>query len=75
MDLVWIYTYCSGDDTYDDVSKQFDTMVEERGNFPDTENLRSNLLEIHSNMGSWVKESRTNGLAPLIQIIAPTKYH
>ena len=30
VDLVWIYTYCLGDDADDDVSKHLDTMVEER---------------------------------------------
>ena len=44
VDLVRIYTYCSGDDADDDVSKHLDTMVEERGNLPDPENLCSNLL-------------------------------
>ena len=47
MYLVRIYTYCSGDDADDDVSKHLDKMVEERGNSPDAENLRSNLLEVH----------------------------
>ena len=27
VDLVWVYTYCSGDDADDDVSKHLDTMV------------------------------------------------
>ena len=75
MDLVRIYTYCSGDTADDDVSKHLDTMVEERGNSPDAENLRSNLLEVHPNMRSWVKYKLTNILAPLLQIPAPTKYH
>ena len=44
VDLVWIYTYFSGDDTNYDVLKHIDTMVEERGNSQDAENLRSNLL-------------------------------
>ena len=35
LDMVWIYTYCSGDDNYDYVSKHLDTMVEERGNSSD----------------------------------------
>ena len=47
VDLVRIYTYCSGDDAGDDVSKNLDIMVEERGNSPDSENLLSNLLEVH----------------------------
>ena len=50
-------------------------MVEERGNLPDAENLGSNLLELHSNMRSRVKEKLTNVLAPLLQIPAPKKYH
>ena len=75
MDLVHIFTYCSSDDADDDVSKHLDTMVEERGNSPDAENLRSNLLEVHSKMRSRVKENLTNVLAPLLQIPAPTKYH
>ena len=50
-------------------------MVEERGNSPDVENLRSNLLEVHSKMRSQVKEKLTNVLAPLLQILAPKKYH
>ena len=29
VDLVRIYTYCSGDDADEDVSKELDTMVEE----------------------------------------------
>ena len=35
VDLVRIYTYCSGDEADDDVSKHLDTMVEDRGNSPD----------------------------------------
>ena len=50
-------------------------MVEERGNYPDAENLRSNLLKAHSKMRSRVKEKLINVLAPLLQILAPTKYH
>ena len=50
-------------------------MVEERGNSPDTKNLHSNLLEVHSNMRSWVKDKLNNFLAPLLQISSPTKYH
>ena len=73
MDMVQIYTYCSGNDSDDDVSKHLDTMVEERGNSPDEENLRSNLLEVHPNMRSWVKDKLTNVLAPLLKIPAPTK--
>ena len=75
MDLVRIYNYFSGDDADDDVSKSLDIMVEEIGNSPDAENLRSNLLEVHSNMRSWVKDKLANVLAPLLQIPAPTKYH
>ena len=74
MDLVRIYNYCSGDDACD-VTKHLDTMVEERGNSPDAENLRSNLLEVHSKMRSQVKEKLANVLALLLQIPAPTKYH
>ena len=73
VDLVRIYNYWSGDDA-DDVTKNLGKMVEERGNSPDAENLRSNLLEINSKMRSWVKENLTNVLAPLLQIPAPTKY-
>ena len=50
-------------------------MVEDRGNSQDMENLRSNLLEVHSKMRYRVKDKLTNSLAPLIQIKAPTKYH
>ena len=75
MDLVHIFTYCSSDDADDDVSKHLDTMVEERGNSTDAENLRSNLLEVHSNMRSWVNYKITNVLAPLLKNTAPTKYH
>ena len=79
MDLVWVYNYCSGDNV-DGVTKHLDTMVEERGNYPDAENLLSNLLEVHSkmrfevhsNMMTRVKENLTNVLAPLLQIPAPT---
>ena len=74
MDLVWIYNYCSGDDV-DDVTKHLDTMVEERSNSPDSENLHSSLLEVHSKMRSQLKDKLTNVLAPLLQIPAPTKYH
>ena len=57
------------------MTKHLDTVTEERGNSPDAENLRSNLLEIHSNIRSRVKENITNVLAPLLQIPAPTEYH
>ena len=66
MDLVRIYTYYSGENSDDDVSEHLDTMVEERSNSPDAENLRSNLLEVHSKMRSWVKDNITNVLAPLL---------
>ena len=56
FDMVWIYTYCSGDNADDDVSKHLDTILEERGNSPDAENLRSNLLEVHSKMRSRLKD-------------------
>ena len=74
VDLVRIYNYFSGDDV-DDVTKHLDTMVEERVNSPDAENLRSNLLEVHSKMRSRVNEKLTNVLAPLLQIPTPAKYH
>ena len=74
VDLVRVYNYCSGEDV-DDVTKHLDTMVEERGNSPDAENLRSNLLEVHSNMRYRVKENLTNVLASLLQIIAPKQLH
>ena len=73
--MVRIYTYCSSDDADDDVSMHLDTMVEERGNSPDVENLRSNLLEVHSKIRSWVKDKLANVIAPLLQITAPTKYY
>ena len=57
------------------LSKHPDTMVEERGNSLDVDNLRGNLLEVHSNMRSRVNEKLNNFLAPLLQIPAPTKYH
>ena len=66
MDLVRIYTYYSGENSDDDVSEHLDTMVEDRSNSPDAENLRSNLLEVHSKMRSWVKDNITNVLAPLL---------
>ena len=47
VDLVRVYTYCSVDDANDDVSKYLDTMVEERCNSQDAENLLSNLLKVH----------------------------
>ena len=75
MDLVQIYTYCSGGGFDDDASKYVDTMVEERGNSPDAENLHTNLLVAHYKMRSWVKDKFTNVLAPLLQIPAPAKYH
>ena len=75
MDLVWIYTYCTGDDANEDVSKHLDTMVEERGNSQDAENVRRNLLEVHSKMWYRVKDKLTSVLVPLLKIPAPTKYH
>ena len=75
MDLVRIYTYCPGDDSDEYVSKHLDTMVEDRGNSQDVENLRSNLLEVHSNMMYQVKDKLANFLAALLKIPAPTKYH
>ena len=74
VDLVRIYNYCSGDDV-DDVTKHLDTMAEEIGNSPEAENLRSNLLEVHSKMRFQINENLANFLAPLLQISAPTKYH
>ena len=55
MDLVLIFTYFSGDNSGEDVSKHLDTMVEERGKSKDVENLCSILLEVHSKMWYWVK--------------------
>ena len=75
MDLVQIYTYCSGEYVDNYVSKHLDRMVCERGNSPDAENLRRNLLEVHSKMSSRVKDKLTNVLALLLKITAPTKYH
>ena len=66
VDMVRIYTYLSGDDANDDASKHIDTMVEERGKLLDAENLRSNLLEVHSKMRSRVKYKLTNVIAPLL---------
>ena len=74
MDPVRIYKYCSGDDADDDLSEHLDTMVEERGNSPDTENLCSNLIEVHSKMKSRVNDKLTNVLDRLLQIPAPKKY-
>ena len=71
MGLVWIYTYLSGDNDYDYVSEHLDVMVEERRNFHDAKNLRSNLLEVHCNMQAQVKDKLTNALAPLLQIPVP----
>ena len=75
MDLVRIYTYCSGDDPDDDVSKNLDKMVEKIGNSPDADNLRSNFLEVHYKMSYWEKDKLTNVVVPLLQITVPTKYH
>ena len=75
VDLVQIYNYWSGEDADDDLSKQFDGMVEERGNSTDSENLRSNLLEVHSKIRYWVKDKLTNVLTPLLKIPASTKYY
>ena len=36
VNIVWVYTYWSCDDADDNFSKNFDTMVEERGNSQDT---------------------------------------
>ena len=46
VDLVRIYTYFSGDDVNEDVSKHLDTKVEKRGNSQDAENLHNDLLEV-----------------------------
>ena len=75
VDMVCIYTYCSGEDADDDVSKHIDAMMEERCNSQDAENLRSNLLEVHSKIRYWVKDKLTNVLTPLLKIPAPTKYY
>ena len=75
LDLVRIYTYLSGDNDYDNVSEHLDVMVEERRNFHDAKNLRSNLLEVHCNMQAQVKYKLTNALAPLLQIPVPKTYH
>ena len=74
VDMVWIYTYCSDDDADDDASKHLGTMVEERGNSPYAENLRSNFLEVHYKMRSRVKDKLTNVLASMLQIQSPTIY-
>ena len=44
LDMVQIYTYFSGDNFNEDVSKHLDAMVEERGNLQAVENLNRNLL-------------------------------
>ena len=75
VDLVRIYIYWSGDDADDNVSKHLDTMVEERGNSPDAENLCSNLFELHFKMTYRVKDNITNVLAKMLQILAPKKDH
>ena len=75
VDLVRIYNYCSGDNTDDYVSKHPYTMVEQRGNSPDVENLCSYLLEVYYKMMYRLKDKLTNFLAPLLQILAPKKYH
>ena len=72
VDMVRINNYCSGDDV-DNVTKHLGTMVEERGNSPDAENLRSNLLEVLSKMRSRGKENLTMVLAPLLQTQPPKK--
>ena len=43
LDLVCIYTYCSGDDANEDVYKHLDAMVEEKGYLQAAENLHRNL--------------------------------
>ena len=73
VDLVRIYTYFSGEDADDDVLKHLDTMVEDRGKSQDLENLRSNLLEVHSKMWYRVNNKITNVLAPLLKIPVATK--
>ena len=47
MDLIRIYTHCSGDDADEDMSKYLDAIVEERGKPQDMDNLRMNLIEVH----------------------------
>ena len=66
-DLVQIYTYYSGDNSNEDVSKHLDKIAEERCNWQDAENLRRNLLEVHSNMWYWFKDIVTNVLALLLK--------
>ena len=77
MDLVWIYTYTyfSGDDADEHVSKQIDAMVEDRGNSQAAEILHMNLLEVHSNMWHWVKDKLTTVLVMMLEVPASTKYH
>ena len=75
MDLVWIYTYCSGDDADAGVSKQIYAMVEDRGNLQAVEKIRRNLLDVHCKMCHQVKDKPTNVLASLMNIPAPKKYH
>ena len=73
--MVRIYTHFSGDNADDDVSKHLDTMVEDRGNSLDAENLHSNLLEVHSKTRYRLNDKLKNFLAPLLRIPEPTKYH
>ena len=72
--MFWIYTYCSGGNINEDVSKHLATIVEDRGNSQDADNLLINLLEVNYKMRYRVKEKLTNELAPLLKITAPTKY-
>ena len=75
VDLVRIYTYCSGEDANDDLSKHLDTMVEERGNSQDAKHLHSDLFEVHYRMWYRLKDKLINFLEKLLKIPAPTKYH
>ena len=73
VDLVQVYTYCSGDNADDEVTKQLDTTVEDRGNYPYAENLCIDLLEVNFKMRSRVKDKISNVLAPMLQIPASKK--
>ena len=75
VDLVWIYTYLSGDDADEYGYKQLDRMVEYRGNFQAAENLSRNLLEVHWKIRNRVQYKLANVLTKMLGVPASTRYH
>ena len=72
MDLVWIYTYCSGDASDEYVSKTIDAIVEERFKPKYADNLSSNLPEFHCKLGHQVHDNMINVLATMLGVLVST---